>query len=150
VTSRTIVQRDRLRVPTAAARFRAWVRPCGICGGQRGTRAGFLRVLRFPLQILIPPTAPHPSSIVRGWYYRPVSGQRTKWTQSEPTSTTTTTRQGSTPRQYKSVGREAGNNVSCGSLTLITPILVLEAASEPPVTGPTFTGLVVREQFAEK
>jgi hypothetical protein len=56
-----------------------------ICGGQSGTGAGFLRVLRIPLPILIPPTAPHSSSIVRGWYNRPVSGRRTKWTQSHPT-----------------------------------------------------------------
>jgi hypothetical protein len=48
--------------------------------------AGFLWVLRFPLQMLIPPTTPHPSSsIIRGWYNRPVSGRRTKWTQSHPT-----------------------------------------------------------------
>jgi hypothetical protein len=32
-----------------------------ICGGQSGTRAGVLRVLRFPLPILIPLTAPHSS-----------------------------------------------------------------------------------------
>jgi hypothetical protein len=40
----------------------------------------------FGLQILIPPTAPHSSSsIIRGWYNRPVSGRRTKQTQSHPT-----------------------------------------------------------------
>jgi hypothetical protein len=48
--------------PTAAARVRAWVWSCGICGGLSSTGAGFLRILRFPLPILIPPTAPHPSS----------------------------------------------------------------------------------------
>jgi hypothetical protein len=46
---------------------------CGICGGQSGTWAGFLRVLRFPLPIFIPPVAPQSlSSIIRGWYNRPV------------------------------------------------------------------------------
>jgi hypothetical protein len=37
---------------------RSQVRSCRICGEQSGTGAGFLRVLRFPLPILIPPTAP--------------------------------------------------------------------------------------------
>jgi hypothetical protein len=32
----------------------AWVRSCGICGGQNGTGAGFVRVLQFPLPIRIP------------------------------------------------------------------------------------------------
>jgi hypothetical protein len=41
-----------------------------ICGGQNGTGARFVRVLRFPLPILIPPNAPY-SSIIRGWYNRP-------------------------------------------------------------------------------
>jgi hypothetical protein len=50
-------------LPTAAARVRARVMSCGIYGGQSGTGTGFLRVLVFPLPILIPPTAPHlPSS----------------------------------------------------------------------------------------
>jgi hypothetical protein len=44
-------------LPTAAAQVRSQVRSCKICGGQSGTGAGFLRVLRFPLPILIPPIA---------------------------------------------------------------------------------------------
>jgi hypothetical protein len=71
--------------PTAVARVRAQVRSCGICGRQSSTGAGFLRVLRFPLSILIPPTAQHSSSIIRGWYNKPVSDRRTKWTQAHPT-----------------------------------------------------------------
>jgi hypothetical protein len=50
------------RLPTAAARVRAQVRSCGICGGQSGTGAVFLRVLRPPLPILGQPIAPHSSS----------------------------------------------------------------------------------------
>jgi hypothetical protein len=70
------------RLPTVAALVRAQVRQCGICCGQSGTGEGFLRVLLFLLPILIPPTVPHSSSIARGWYNRPVSGRRTKWTHS--------------------------------------------------------------------
>jgi hypothetical protein len=70
---RAIAQAVSRRLPTAGARVRAQVRSCEICGRQIGTAAGFLRVHRFPLLILIPPTAPHSSSIIRGWHNRPVS-----------------------------------------------------------------------------
>jgi hypothetical protein len=63
---RTIAQAVSQRLPTLAARVRAQVRSCGICGGQSGTGAGVLRALRFPLPILIPPTDQHSSSIIRG------------------------------------------------------------------------------------
>jgi hypothetical protein len=45
------------RIPTAAAR----VTSCGICGGQSGIGAGFLRVLWFSL-LIIPLTTPQSSS----------------------------------------------------------------------------------------
>jgi hypothetical protein len=58
-------------LPTAAARIRSRVWSSGICGGQSGAGAGFLRVLRFPLPIFIPPIAPQsPSPIIWGWYNR--------------------------------------------------------------------------------
>jgi hypothetical protein len=59
-------------LPTAATRVRSWVWSSGICGGQSGPGAGFLRVLRFPLPNFIPPIAPQsPSPIIWGWYNRP-------------------------------------------------------------------------------
>jgi hypothetical protein len=54
LSGRAIAQVVSRWLPTAAARIRSQVRSCGICGGQIGTGAGFLRVL----PILIPPTAP--------------------------------------------------------------------------------------------
>jgi hypothetical protein len=86
ILGRAMAQAVSHRLPTAAARVLAQVRSCGICGGQGGTGAGFLRILRFPLPILIPPTALHSSSIIWDLYNMPVSGRRTKWTQSHPTS----------------------------------------------------------------
>jgi hypothetical protein len=59
-------------VISAAARVRARVWSCRICGGQSGVGACFLPVLRFPLPIFIPPVAPQsPSSIIWGLYNRP-------------------------------------------------------------------------------
>jgi hypothetical protein len=69
---RAIAQAVSRWLPTAAGRVRARVWSCGICGGQSGAGAGFLRVLRFPLPIFIPPIAPQsPLSIIWGLYNRP-------------------------------------------------------------------------------
>jgi hypothetical protein len=86
---RAIAQAVSRRLPTATARVRAQVRAGGICGGHSGTGAGFLRVFRLVLPILIPPTAQHSSFIIRGWYNKPDSGRRTKYTQSHGTSRNT-------------------------------------------------------------
>jgi hypothetical protein len=70
---RAIAQAVSRWLPTAAARVQNRVWSCGICGEQSGAGAGFLRVLRFPLPIFIPPVSPQsPSPIIRGWYKRPV------------------------------------------------------------------------------
>jgi hypothetical protein len=45
-------------LPIAVVRVRARVWSSGICGSQSGAGAGFLRVLRFPLPISIPPNSP--------------------------------------------------------------------------------------------
>jgi hypothetical protein len=59
-------------LPTTAVRVRSRVWSSGISGGQSDAGAGFLRVLRFPLPIFIPPIAPQsPSPIIWGWYNRP-------------------------------------------------------------------------------
>jgi hypothetical protein len=65
VLGRAIAQKVSRRPPTGAGRVRARFRLCGICGRQSGTGAGFLRVLQFPLPILIPPTASHSLSSSR-------------------------------------------------------------------------------------
>jgi hypothetical protein len=65
---RAVAQAVSLWFPTSATRA-----ACRVCGGQSGTGAGFLRVLRFPLTIFIPSISPQsPSNIIRGWYNRPV------------------------------------------------------------------------------
>jgi hypothetical protein len=61
IGGRAIAQEVSCRLFTAAARIRAHVKSCGICGGRSGSEAGFLRVLLFSLPIHIPPTAPHSS-----------------------------------------------------------------------------------------
>jgi hypothetical protein len=65
-----------------AARVRAQVESCGICGGLGGTGAGFLRVLQFSLP-LIPQTTTHLSSFIfRGCYNWANCGRLAKWIQS--------------------------------------------------------------------
>jgi hypothetical protein len=64
---RAIAQAVSRWLPIAAARIRSRVWSSGKCGGQIGAGAGFLRVLRFPLPIFIPPIAPQsPSPIIWG------------------------------------------------------------------------------------
>jgi hypothetical protein len=50
----------------AVGRVRSQVRSCGIFGEQS---AGFLRVLRFPLLILIPPTDTYPLIVLPSKLY---------------------------------------------------------------------------------
>jgi hypothetical protein len=69
-------------LPTATARVRAWVWPSGICGGQSGAGAGFVRALRFPLTVFMPPNSPSSQSpgagtIGRNW---PTSREDPVWT----------------------------------------------------------------------
>jgi hypothetical protein len=60
-----------LYIPPLRPRVRALVTWCGICDRQSRTGACFLRVRRFPLQI-IPSIDPHSSTfIIRAWYSRP-------------------------------------------------------------------------------
>jgi hypothetical protein len=50
---RAVAQAVSRWLPTAAARVRVQA-ACWVCGGQSGTGAGFLRVFRFPLPIILP------------------------------------------------------------------------------------------------
>jgi hypothetical protein len=59
---RAIAQAVSRWLPTAAGRVRSRVWLSGICGGQSGPGMGFLRVLRFPLPIFIPPNSPSSQS----------------------------------------------------------------------------------------
>jgi hypothetical protein len=82
---RSIAQAVSNRLPTAAARVRAWIRSCRIYGGRSGIGASFLQVFRIPL-LIISTTAKHSStSIILGWYNRTNGGRHTKWTQSRHT-----------------------------------------------------------------
>jgi hypothetical protein len=53
LTVSTTAQADSSRLPTEVACTRSQLKLCGICGGQRGGGTGFLRVLLFPLPIII-------------------------------------------------------------------------------------------------
>jgi hypothetical protein len=63
------------RLPAPAARFRVRVRSCGICCGQSGTRAGFLRELRFPLPLSHSTDfSTIITSIIQDWYSALING----------------------------------------------------------------------------
>jgi hypothetical protein len=70
-----VVQAVSRWISTQAARVRVRA-ASGVCGGQGGTGAGFLRVLQFPLPII---------KVTRGWHNRPVSGRSAEWTQLDST-----------------------------------------------------------------
>jgi hypothetical protein len=72
LSSRTAPQTDSCRLPTVAAQVRARVKSCVICSGQRGTAAGFLRVLRFPLPLIHSTNCSTVIVIIchRDWYNR--------------------------------------------------------------------------------
>jgi hypothetical protein len=53
------------------ARIQSLARSCGIYGGQSRMGQGFFRVLRFFLQILVPPKVPCLSFVSRDWYNVP-------------------------------------------------------------------------------
>jgi hypothetical protein len=57
---------------TAEVRVPGQFRSCGIYGRESGTGAGLLRVLFFPLALIIPTTPNSSSSIIRGWYNMPI------------------------------------------------------------------------------
>jgi hypothetical protein len=59
-----IVQAACHQLPTMVAWVQYQIRSCRICGGKSGTRAGFHPVLRFPLPVPIPATAPHSVTIL--------------------------------------------------------------------------------------
>jgi hypothetical protein len=59
---RAIAQAVSRWLPTAAVRVRGRVWSSGACGGQSGAGTGFLRVLRFPLPLFIPPNSPSSQS----------------------------------------------------------------------------------------
>jgi hypothetical protein len=78
-SGRAIAQAVIRWLPTAVARVRARVWSSRICG-QSGAGAGFLRVLRSPLPLFIPPNSASSQSS-RGRYNRPFSGRRAEWSQ---------------------------------------------------------------------
>jgi hypothetical protein len=55
---RAVIQAVNRWLPTAAVRVRDRAEHLGVCSGQSGTGADFLRVLLFPLPIIIPPVSP--------------------------------------------------------------------------------------------
>jgi hypothetical protein len=97
----------------------------GFCGGQSGAGAGFLRVLRFPLPIFIPPIAPQsPSTIMWGRYCRPVVAAVPSGLSLTPTNAVRTTVAIQRPRDrrmYKALcGQRVGKHVPAATYTSST------------------------------
>jgi hypothetical protein len=71
---RAIAQAVSRWLPTAAVRGSSPGLVSGICGRESGAGAGFLRVLRFPLPIFIPPNSPLSQSLGAGTIGHSVAG----------------------------------------------------------------------------
>jgi hypothetical protein len=74
----TIAQAVSHILPTAVARVWNQGKLCGICGGQSDTGPGIFQVLWFPYQSFIPSNSPQSSSIIQGWYNRPINDLSTR------------------------------------------------------------------------
>jgi hypothetical protein len=79
-----IAQAVSCRLPSEAVLVRAWVSVMWDLWWTKWHGGRFLRVLRFPLPILIQLIAAQSSSIIWDWHNRPKSSRITKWTQSDP------------------------------------------------------------------
>jgi hypothetical protein len=76
-TGRAVAQVVSPWPPAAAARVGPWVKSCGICGGQSGTRIGFIRVHRFPLPLIHSTNCPTVITI----YHPELVHEANKWLQ---------------------------------------------------------------------
>jgi hypothetical protein len=78
-TVRAIEHAVRYRLPTTSAWIRSLLKLYRVCGGRSRSKVGFLRVLRIPLPILIPPTAPYSVIIL---YTANKKKKQTPWSES--------------------------------------------------------------------
>jgi hypothetical protein len=77
---RAIAQAVTRRLSTAVARFDPRSSHVGFVVDNVALGHVFFEYFGFPANSHSTDCSPHSSSIIRGWYTRPVSGRRTKWT----------------------------------------------------------------------
>jgi hypothetical protein len=86
INGRAITQAVSPWRPTAAARVRARIRSCGICGGKVALVHVFSQYFGFACQLSFHRLL-HTLIIIRDWYSRQNSGRCNEWTQFDPTPT---------------------------------------------------------------